>query len=271
MCLPMLLPLLSSQILTAHLNTRHNNNNDKQEPDNPHAVPRVSPYRLAAHLTSAFAIFAVLAWTSLSLFSPAGALAAAPPAAAAAAATLRRRALPAAALVGATAVSGAFVAGLDAGRAYNTFPTMNGQWVPDEYWPASSGLPWPRNAFENTAAAQLHHRALALATLATVSALWLGAPRGALPAPARRWLDGMAAAVACQVALGITTLLTYVPVELGAAHQAGAMVVFTAALGLLSALRPAAPSALARAASRLGPPVGLAATAAGGYAVTHMK
>ena len=79
-------------------------------------------------------------------------------------AALRAAALPLAALVGVTAVSGAFVAGLDAGRAFNTFPLMNGQLIPDEYW----GLPGIRNAFENTAAVQLHHRALELTSLVSV-------------------------------------------------------------------------------------------------------
>jgi cytochrome c oxidase assembly protein subunit 15 len=233
-------------------------------------VPRVSPYRLAAHLTSAFAIYATLVWTTLSLASPAAALAAAPPAVASAAAALRARALPLAALVGVTAVSGAFVAGNDAGRAYNTFPKMNGQWLPDEYW--APGLPALRNAFENTAAVQLHHRVLAVSTLAGVAALAAGAARrGPLPRPAARWLGALAAATAAQVALGVTTLLLYVPVPLGAAHQAGAMGVFTCVLGLLHALRPAAPSAAARLAARAAPPLGLAATAAAGYVVTQMK
>ncbi|GBF94603.1 hypothetical protein Rsub_06718 [Raphidocelis subcapitata] len=239
-----------------------------EEPEDRHAVPRVSPYRLAAHLTSAFAIYATLAWTTLTLAAPASALAAAPPAAAAAAAALRRRALPLAALVGVTAVSGAFVAGKDAGRAFNTFPKMNGQWVPDDYF---SGLPPLRNAFENTAAVQLHHRALALTTLAAVAALFASSRGAPLPAAPRRWLAALAAATGAQVALGITTLLLHVPVPLGAAHQAGAMLVFASALGLLHSVRPAAASRAARAVSRAAPPLGLAATAAVGYAVTQMK
>ncbi len=79
-------------------------------------VPRVSAYRLAAHLTSAFAIYAGLAWTTLSLAQPQPLLATASEAAQAAARKLRGRVLPLSVLVGITAVSGAFVAGLDAGR-----------------------------------------------------------------------------------------------------------------------------------------------------------
>jgi heme A synthase len=74
-----------------------------------------------------------------------------------------------------------------------------------------------------------------------------------------------------QVTLGITTLLTYVPVSLGAAHQAGALALFTAVLTLMHSLRPANPSAAALAVSRLAPPVAVVATAAIATAVTQMK
>lgn len=106
--------------------------------------------------------------------------------------------LPLAALVGVTAISGAFVAGLDAGHAYNTFPTMNGAWVPEEYW----DIPGWRNAFENTAAVQLHHRALALTTLAAVGGVWLSARRLALPPAARTLLNATAVVTVAQVGGG---------------------------------------------------------------------
>ena len=91
--------------------------------------------------------------------------------------------------------AGAFVAGLDAGHAYNTFPLMDGKLVPDEYW-GSGG--W-RNAFENTAAVQLHHRALALSTLAGVTALWAGSRSLQLPRPCRLLVNGMLAMAGLQV------------------------------------------------------------------------
>lgn len=183
-----------------------------QEPENKYEVPRVSPYRLAAHLTSAFAIYATLVWTTLDLARPRpvltnvaasaasaahAAISAAGKAQAAAATVLRSRALPLSVLVGITAISGAFVAGLDAGHAYNTFPLMNGQLIPDEYW----GLPGIRNAFENTAAVQLHHRALALSTLAAVSTVWLSARKLPLPGPARLALNVSALLTAAQVGM----------------------------------------------------------------------
>lgn len=83
-----------------------------QEPTSEYAQPRVSPYRLAAHLTSAFVIYCGLFWTALSVVMPE------PPAESVAwvhgAAKVRRLALPVGILVGITAISGAFVAGNDA-------------------------------------------------------------------------------------------------------------------------------------------------------------
>ncbi len=87
------------------------------------------------------------------------------------------------------------MAGLDAGHAYNTFPLMGGRLVPEEY----SALPGWRNAFENTAAVQFHHRVLALSTLASVTALWAAHRRAPLPAASRSWLNGLLAVTAAQV------------------------------------------------------------------------
>lgn len=92
-----------------------------QEPESEYAQPRVSPYRLAAHLTSAFVIYSGLFWTALSVAMPE------PPAAAnvamlEASRKVRKLALPVAALVSVTAVSGAFVAGNDAVSPHNCLP-----------------------------------------------------------------------------------------------------------------------------------------------------
>lgn len=95
--------------------------------------------------------------------------------------------------------TGAFVAGMDAGHAYNTFPLMNGRFIPEEYW-ALRG--W-RNAFENTAAVQLHHRALALCTLGAVTALWARARTLPLPGPSRLLVHAMMGMAALQVCLTV--------------------------------------------------------------------
>ncbi|XP_062081333.1 cytochrome c oxidase assembly protein COX15-like [Humulus lupulus] len=107
--------------------------------------PRVSPYRLATHLTSAFVIYSGLLWTGLSVVMPE------PPAETMSwvkgAAKVKRFALPVSLLVGITAVSGAFVAGNDAGHAYNTFPKMGDTWIPEDVLEMK---PLIRNFYENT-------------------------------------------------------------------------------------------------------------------------
>jgi cytochrome c oxidase assembly protein subunit 15 len=187
----------------------------------------VSQYRLVAHLGLAVVIYAAILWTALDLLWPGSATAARAPA------WLRRSAAAIVALVFVTLLAGGFVAGLRAGLVYNTFPLMNGSFVPPDYLAMS---PWWRNLFENVAAVQLDHRILAETTGTIILILWLVAPRRVLPQRARRALDALLAVAALQVGLGIATLLLVVPTALGVAHQAGALLLFTAALVACHAL-----------------------------------
>ncbi len=130
-------------------------------------------------------------------------------------------------------ISGAFVAGMRAGLSHNTWPLIDGAFIPDGLFVMSPG--WS-NLFENALTVQFNHRILAYAI--TVWALlhaWqvlqqpsLGGRRSAV------WLGG---AVVAQVVLGIATLLAAVPVHLGVAHQAGALAVLTVALVHMDAVR----------------------------------
>lgn len=192
--------------------------------------PRVSQFRLAAHLLLAFAIFAALFWTALSLLDPR------PPGYR----TERERALSRFSLVVVAAVllmvaTGAFVAGIRAGFAYNTFPLMNGALVPPEVLMLT---PWWRNLFWNMATVQFAHRAVALLVAVLVLVLWtrLAATPG-LPARAQVGAGVLVAVLAVQIAMGIATLLLVVPLPLAAAHQAGAVIVFAAALNVAHAIR----------------------------------
>jgi cytochrome c oxidase assembly protein subunit 15 len=209
----------------------------------------VSPYRLVVHLGLALGLYAALLWTGLTLLRPApGDM---PAEADAARASVRRQALATAWLVAAAMLAGGFVAGLRAGFDYNTFPLMDGRVVPEGYGALS---PWWRNLTENIAAVQFNHRLLA--TLAGLAAL------GAAAAAVRRLPAGAArqaclllgGAVVLQYGLGVATLLLVVPAWLGTLHQACAVLVLTAALLALHALR--APAVAARTV----------ATAAGGPA-----
>ncbi|RAL45560.1 hypothetical protein DM860_009424 [Cuscuta australis] len=193
-----------------------------EEPPSEYVIPRVSPYRLAAHLTSAFAIYSGLFWTGLSVVMPE------PPAESLAwvhgAAKVKRFALPVGILVGLTAISGAFVAGNDAGHAFNTFPKMGDTWIPEN---VLSMKPLIHNFFENTATVQLDHRILATATLASIGGLWWATRKLDIHPAVRSLVGSTLGMAALQVSLGISTLLAYVPVSLGTAHQAGALTLLT--------------------------------------------
>src|SRR6185312_12720419 len=104
----------------------------------------VSQYRLTAHLGLALLIYAATLWTALDLLRPSGS-----------ATRLSRGALAFSALVFLTILAGGFVAGLDAGMSYNTFPLMDGRLVPAGYLDET---PWWANLFENVAAVQFNHR-----------------------------------------------------------------------------------------------------------------
>ncbi|KAJ9516738.1 hypothetical protein QJQ45_027143, partial [Haematococcus lacustris] len=241
-----------------------------QEPEHEWQQPRVSPYRLAAHLVSAFAIFTTLTWTTLDLWTPTPLLRSMPPSAQPVASRARLLALPFAALVGVTATSGAFVAGLDAGHAYNEWPTMDGQLVPHQYWQLWEQGFGLRNFFENTAAVQFNHRTLATTTAAAALGLWAWShSQTQLPRRAQLAMNLVAAATVAQFSLGVWTLLAYVPVHLGSAHQANALNLFTAVLIALHALRPGSAGLLP---ATLGPWVTPAAMASvAGLAVAFVQ
>jgi len=194
-------------------------------------VPRVSPYRLAAHLGLAFAILAFMLWIALDLLRPP------PPAGASAApAGLARASLALSALVFVMVLSGAFVAGTHAGFIYNTFPLMGGRLIPSGLFPLD---PWWRNAFEHVPLVQLDHRLLAYAVTGASIALWIRCRAASLPPRARRASHALLVALALQLTLGIATLLLVVPVPLAAAHQGGAVVLFSVAVWLAAELSAA--------------------------------
>ena len=191
--------------------------------------PRVSQYRLTAHLLSALLIYGFILWTVLNLAFPGNyrrlAESAMP--------GWRKLALLLLALLVITIASGGFVAGLDAGLIYNTFPLMGGSLFPEGL---GALQPWYLNPFENMVTVQFNHRWLALFT-ATLLLIWYlrGRRRFEDPAVSRSFkLIGMM--VIIQVGLGISTLLMQVPVLLGVLHQAGALLLLSALLYNLYAL-----------------------------------
>jgi len=189
--------------------------------------PRVSHLRLTAHLGLAFLIFGAMLWVALSLSRPRAESPVSRP--------LKRFANLLVGLVYLMVLAGGLVAGLRAGFAYNTFPLMNGRWVPPEVLMLE---PWYRNFTDNMATVQFDHRLLA-ATLAVLVPWFAWRMHAATdPVPlARRAAVFFLALLIVQIALGIATLLLAVPLALAAAHQAGALLVFAAALNARHALR----------------------------------
>ena len=208
--------------------------------------PRVSQYRLTAHLALAFAIYAAMLWIALGLLDTAPAR----PALDARIVRLRRLAWAVTFLVAAMVVTGGFVAGIRAGLAYNTFPLMNGHWVPPEML---SIEPWYLNFFSNMATVQFDHRLGAWLLAIAVPWLWFEAGRPEIAPRTRLLTHLLAGALAVQIALGIATLLLAVPIALATAHQAGALVVFTTALALNHSLRIGDTTSPARPRSAAGP------------------
>ncbi|MBE3042147.1 COX15/CtaA family protein [Candidatus Bathyarchaeota archaeon] len=222
----------------------------------PGSHPRVSQYRLSAHLSAAVVCYAWMLVSALTVLRTRRMLA--NPGAAKGLiarlksprlALLRRAVTGITALVGLTIFSGALVAGLDAGLIYNEFPQMGVGLTPPaaELWDAhyarkqdGSDL-WWRNMLENPSTVQLDHRVLATSVFCSVVALFVYSRRphmkDAVPKDARRGVMGLLHLVGMQVALGISTLIYMVPLPLAAMHQAGAMAVLTGALVLGTRLR----------------------------------
>lgn len=188
-------------------------------------VPHVSQYRLTAHLVAAFAIYAYMLWVAMSRLYPATR-------------TVRhawyRKSLGLLVLTSVTIISGGFVAGLKAGKIYNTFPMMGDFWLP----PGTMALqPFWRNFFDNMTTVQLNHRLLAITTLIVIVVFWIKARSADLPQRTRPAVNALLHTALLQVAVGITTLLLAVPLFLGVLHQAVAMLLFTVSLYILHSLR----------------------------------
>lgn len=189
----------------------------------------VSHYRLAAHLGLAFVIFGALLWVALDVLDPRPGSHRAREAVG-----LRKHLWFALAMVAVTVVWGAFVAGLDAGFAYNSWPLMDGRIAPPEMWNLS---PVMANFVENTATVQFAHRWLAVATALVVWAYAFRALKSGIDPRGKMLALGLAGMILLQVAMGIATLLSFVWIPVAAAHQGGALVVVALILWSLHELK----------------------------------
>jgi cytochrome c oxidase assembly protein subunit 15 len=185
--------------------------------------PDVSHYRLAAHFCLAMLIYGGLIWVILSLIYPKTDAAAA--SIGRAPSSVRQTAFVSCGLVFLTALFGAFVAGLDAGLAFNTFPLMDGELVPAEI--LRDG-PWYMNIINSVAGVQFTHRLLALATICAIFLFVWRCWTAKVVSKRLRFLALVIAAWSLfQGSLGAATVLLYVPVAVASAHQASGMVLWT--------------------------------------------
>ncbi|KAM4703473.1 heme A synthase COX15 isoform 2-T2 [Rhinophrynus dorsalis] len=192
-------------------------------------VPHVSQYRLAAHLGSALLLYCASLWTGLSLLLPQQKLPETRHLL-----QLRKFTHWTTGLVFLTALSGAFVAGLDAGLVYNSFPKMGDRWIPDDLLAMS---PTFKNMFENTTTVQFNHRILGISSVTAITALYFYSRKVPLPRRARLALNSLLAVAYLQVTLGISTLLLYVPTSLATTHQSGSLALLSMAIWLMNELR----------------------------------
>lgn len=186
-------------------------------------MPRVSQYRLTAHLGVAVAIYGYMVWLvfDLILLRAQHVVRSARP--------LARWSTIMVALVYLMILSGGLVAGTRAGLAYPTWPLMGDSFIPPGLYQTTPA--WLA-AFEDITTIQFNHRMFAYVLFVSLSALAVAAWRRSSSGRSRLGAVLLLAALFLQVGLGISTLLLHVPVALAAAHQGGAVLLLTATLFL---------------------------------------
>ncbi|XP_045618103.1 heme A synthase COX15 [Procambarus clarkii] len=194
-------------------------------------VPRVSQYRLMAHLGSAFVLYSLFLWNAITLTFPPQKIVQVT----AQAQRFRKLAHITKGWVFITALSGALVAGLDAGLVYNSFPKFADRWIPSDLLAFSPAL---RNFTENPTTVQFDHRIMGTVSLCLATALMVWSRRGVkLPPRAYTAATALGAVTWMQVGLGIATLLLYVPIGLAAMHQSGSLLTLSFAIWLTHELK----------------------------------
>lgn len=174
--------------------------------------PDVSHYRLAMHLVTAFLTFAYTFWVALGLIYPEKAQSDK---------KLKRLMWIIFPLVVFQIIWGAYVAGLNAGMVYNTWPKMGEAWIADS---VTSMSPLWKNFIEGLAGVQFVHRYLAYAVVAAILIAFFRGRKIQLFSNQRKALNVLVLAVSFQFVLGVLTLMLAVPISLGLLHQLGAFI-----------------------------------------------
>ncbi len=179
-------------------------------------VPYVSHYRLAAHLILAMLLFSFCIWYALDLYENKSTKQST------AVISLRRWSIGLLVLFIIQVIWGAFTAGLDAGYIYNTFPLMNGEWLPQNAW---KHQPVIANLVENPGTVQWTHRILGTLLGMMAIGLWWKSDHSDVSHLMKQKARILLGIILTQYVLGILTVITNVELLIGVVHQAGALVV----------------------------------------------
>lgn len=186
--------------------------------------PHVSHLRLAAHLSLALVLFGYLFWIMCGLIAREREVEFIP------LPRLRTALIAFAVLLAVQTVYGAFMAGLRAGLAFNTFPKMLGFWVP----PGLLALdPAWLNFHQNTTTVQFLHRGLGWTIGFAALGLWVTVWTLRMHPVQKRLLHGLMAMTLAQFVLGVVTLVYAVPLVPAVLHQVGACVLLALTLALI--------------------------------------
>lgn len=175
--------------------------------------PDVSHYRLATHLITAFLTFSYTFWVALSLIYPDkkhnNII-------------LYKLSLSLMIIVIIQIIYGAFVAGLDAGKIYNSWPKMDDAWIAEAVY--STTPFWWDNFINQMAGVQFIHRTFAFLVLGLILYIFYKSRKFNLIKIEKKAINILLITVLLQMILGIITLIMGVPIWLGVMHQVGAFI-----------------------------------------------
>lgn len=189
--------------------------------------PNVSQYRLTAHLGIAFLIFGAITWTAMSVLYPSKTNLSVP------VKSMYKTSVAVSATLFLMVLSGGFVAGLQAGLIYNTFPLMGNSFIPPNLFALT---PFWTNFFDNMTTVQFDHRIIAYILAIMIPIFWFKLRRRDVSNRTKTLSNLLLGLLALQIVLGITTLIYHVPTVLGVAHQAIGSLLFITSLAVTQSI-----------------------------------
>ena len=189
--------------------------------------PNVSQYRLTAHLGIAFLIFGAITWTAMSVLYPSRTNLSVP------VRSMYKTSVAVSATLFLMVLSGGFVAGLQAGLIYNTFPLMGNSFIPPNLFALT---PFWTNFFDNMTTVQFDHRIIAYILAIMIPIFWFKLRRRDVSNRTKTLSNLLLGLLALQIVLGITTLIYHVPTVLGVAHQAIGSLLFITSLAVTQSI-----------------------------------